>query len=194
MNRFLLIAAFVFGLLASPVSSLAAEGMACTMQYQPVCGAKQVQCVAAPCYPVYHTYGNSCTLAAEKGTFIHEGECTADETGPVKPAMEENYVPPANCTAWFDGCNSCSRGSDGQSMCTLMACMGPKAPGRCTAYEKPGPAVTLPAPDPAPSMPVVGATTSISASPSAEASTTAKAGFFHRMWNTLLDWFGTFSR
>ncbi|HEX2792610.1 MAG TPA: hypothetical protein VHO23_02750 [Candidatus Paceibacterota bacterium] len=64
-------------------------GVACTMQYAPVCGAQQVQCVAAPCYPVYHTYGNACVLGAEGGTFIHDGECTADETGPVVP-MEGN--------------------------------------------------------------------------------------------------------
>lgn len=64
-------------------------GMACTMQYAPVCGAQQVQCVAAPCYPQYHTYGNACVLSAEGGTFIHEGECTPEETGPVKPVAIE---------------------------------------------------------------------------------------------------------
>lgn len=58
----------------------------CTMEYRPVCGAKEVQCVAAPCYPVYQTYGNSCTMGNDGATFIHEGECTESETGPVKPA------------------------------------------------------------------------------------------------------------
>ena len=189
MNRFLLAAAFVFGVLLLPASVNAREPMMCTAQYDPVCGAKPVQCVTAPCYPVYHTYGNACTLAAEEGTFIHAGECTASETGPVKPA-DDTYVPPANCTAWFDGCNSCSRGTDGQSMCTLMACMGPKAPGRCTAYSTPKPPVVTPVPVPEPEASIETSTTA-----SAEATTTdpeaehESEGFFIGIWNTIKSWF-----
>ncbi|MEK7511059.1 MAG: hypothetical protein AAB582_02400 [Patescibacteria group bacterium] len=126
----------VFGLaLAVHARTPAEDGPTmCTMQYQPVCGAKQVQCVSAPCYPQYHTYGNSCMMGVDGGSFIHEGECTASETGPVtgKP-----YVPPAHCTSWFDGCNQCGRGDNGESYCTLKACVGDPAPGYCTAYDEP---------------------------------------------------------
>lgn len=63
------------------VSSVsAASDTICTMDYTPVCGAVQVQCIRAPCYPVYQTFGNSCTLSASaNATFIKKGECGADE-------------------------------------------------------------------------------------------------------------------
>jgi hypothetical protein len=126
----LLLAAMV--LLTMPILASARTPAICTMQYEPVCGEKQVQCIKAPCYPVYHTYGNSCTMSAEKGVFIHAGECTAEETGPIVP--KEPYVPPANCTAWFDGCNSCSKNPNGSVVCTLRACAEPAA-GYCTAHS-----------------------------------------------------------
>lgn len=47
----------------------------CTMDYNPVCGAKQVQCIKAPCDPVQQTYGNLCTLSADKATLLYTGEC-----------------------------------------------------------------------------------------------------------------------
>lgn len=169
-----------------PFSADASTPTMCTMQYQPVCGAQQVQCVTAPCYPQYHTYGNSCTMNAEKGTFIHEGECTASETGPVK--QTKPYTPPSNCTAWFDGCNSCSRGANGQSACTLRACMDEPQPGYCTAYEKP------PVLNPAP---IISSTTTVEASTSATTSNEGsaaqeevrKSGFVHDIWAIIMSWF-----
>ena len=38
---------------------------ACTMQYAPVCGAAQVQCITEPCYPMQVTFGNKCELDAQ---------------------------------------------------------------------------------------------------------------------------------
>jgi hypothetical protein len=57
----------------------------CTMEYAPVCAAKQVYCIRAPCYPVYQTYGNLCQMSGDNAVLIHQGECTSSETGPVKP-------------------------------------------------------------------------------------------------------------
>lgn len=128
----------VFGLLFAQ-SALAAEGSVCTMEYAPVCAAKQVQCIRAPCYPVYQTYSNSCMAVSDHATLIHAGACTEGETGPVKPT--EAYVPPADCTAWFDGCNSCSRGTNGEALCTKKACLVAE-PGYCTTYKDAGPAAT----------------------------------------------------
>lgn len=48
------------------------EPMMCTMIYQPVCGKAADGTIK--------TYGNSCTLAAEKATFVSEGECTVSPT------------------------------------------------------------------------------------------------------------------
>ena len=47
--------------------------------------------------------------------------------------IQQGYVPPANCSAWYDGCNNCSRTTaNGPAVCTLRACFW-NAPGYCTA-------------------------------------------------------------
>lgn len=188
MNKIFFVPALATVFFIIPAAAGAANPTMCTMQYQPVCGAKQVQCIKAPCYPVYHTYGNSCTMNAENGTFIHEGECTAAESGPV--TSTQPYTPPSNCTAWFDGCNSCSRTENGQSMCTERACAGTPAAGYCTAYKKPG---VLNPPS------VLSASTSVDASSSTQvgAATGTMAaegevktpGFIQRLWQSILSWF-----
>lgn len=184
--RILLIALFI----VLPATVGAESPTMCTMQYQPVCGAKQVQCVRAPCYPVYHTYGNSCVLGVEKGTYIHEGECTEAETGPVKPKVEP-YTPPAGCTAWFDGCNACSKTANGQYVCTLKACQDTPAPGYCTAYApKPTPPVTTTPPLVQPVTPgevLMNPDQTASSSPASDTSTIS--GFFASIWNMILSWF-----
>ena len=48
---------------------------ACTMQYEPVCAQKQVQCVRAPCPPVTRTFSNSCQASVEDYSVIYSGEC-----------------------------------------------------------------------------------------------------------------------
>ncbi|MDB5264605.1 MAG: hypothetical protein JWN64_176 [Parcubacteria group bacterium] len=179
MKSILIPLAFLVAIVA-PQLVRAEEQTMCTQQYQPVCGAQQVQCFAAPCYPMYHTYGNSCTLGAEKGTYIHDGECTEKESGPIKPT--EPYKPPASCIAWFDGCNSCSKRPNGQSICTMRACMNEPTPGYCTAYEKPAPVVA----------PVeVAATTTAT---STEATTTAEhtPSRIIQIWNSLISWILSF--
>lgn len=121
-----LLISFVFLL---PSFAQAEDKMFCTMQYDPVCGLA---------FDTYATYGNSCVLASEHAIYVHPGECTKDEI--ETPPSSEEYKPPANCIAWFDGCNSCSRSAGGQAMCTLRACMAPEYPnkpaqGYCTAYQ-----------------------------------------------------------
>jgi|GEM_PF-2484806 len=52
------------------------EPTMCTMQYAPVCGKDANGTIK--------TYGNSCTLGAEKATFLYEGECKVEvETIPT---------------------------------------------------------------------------------------------------------------
>ncbi len=42
----------------------------------PVCGLKQVQCVVAPCEPLFTTYPNYCALKADtQARFVHMGSC-----------------------------------------------------------------------------------------------------------------------
>lgn len=47
----------------------------CTMEYAPVCGEVEVQCVKAPCLPVQQTFGNTCMASAAKAKNITQGEC-----------------------------------------------------------------------------------------------------------------------
>lgn len=49
--------------------------IACTMQYAPVCGKTKDG--------VTKTFGNSCTLGAEKAEFLYEGECTVATKAPT---------------------------------------------------------------------------------------------------------------
>jgi Putative peptidoglycan binding domain len=51
------------------------------------------------------------------------------------------YIPPANCSSWYDGCNTCSRTSPGgKAFCTLRACISPNdntsvsAGAKCNSY------------------------------------------------------------
>jgi hypothetical protein len=47
------------------------------MEYAPVCASIQVECIKAPCPPIQQTFGNRCTMNANKqATFLHDGECT----------------------------------------------------------------------------------------------------------------------
>lgn len=101
--------------------------VACTKEYRPVCGMKQVVCIKAPCDPIYQAYGNRCAMEADGATFRYEGECKA---------ITQNPSDDLNCKSWFDGCNTCSRETPtGAAMCTLRACV-PELMTRayCTAY------------------------------------------------------------
>jgi hypothetical protein len=49
----------------------------CTMQYAPVCGLVEVQCVTTPCDPVLETFGNACSACAQGNVVSYsEGECS----------------------------------------------------------------------------------------------------------------------
>jgi hypothetical protein len=95
-----LILAVALGILAPAFASARTpvEPGFCYELYQPVCAARQVQCIRAPCYPVYETYSNSCFMEQAGATLIHEGACTAAETGPVKPSATSTS-PVATTTA-----------------------------------------------------------------------------------------------
>ncbi|NTU98665.1 hypothetical protein HGA64_01500 [Candidatus Falkowbacteria bacterium] len=55
------------------------DKVACTMEYNPVCGQKQVQCIKAPCNPVKQTYSNKCMLNAAKAEYLYAGECKKED-------------------------------------------------------------------------------------------------------------------
>lgn len=166
------------------------DGYACTMQYDPVCGAREVQCITAPCYPQYETFGNECMLRGEGATFIHKGECTPEESGPVTnlptPAP---FDPPASCTSWNDGCNVCTR-SEGGTACTLRYCEKPGA-GYCIAYGNEGGDTPVVSPTPIPVPEDISAPAPTPAPVFVGEET--RGSFFKAIsnaWNTLLVWLG----
>lgn len=100
--------------------------IACTKEYKPVCGAKPIVCITAPCNPIQQTYSNRCMMASDGATYLYEGECRADWSNPADDPR---------CSAWYDGCNSCSRQYPGApAMCTLRACIGGETKPYCTAW------------------------------------------------------------
>jgi len=48
----------------------------CTLEYAPVCGLVDVQCVTTPCNPIPQTFGNGCSACAQGNVISYEmGEC-----------------------------------------------------------------------------------------------------------------------
>lgn len=69
------------------LTSMEEEQIACTMEYAPVCGKVQIQCFTTPCEPIYQTFGNSCSLWANKlAEYAYEGECSDTNT------KKEEYI------------------------------------------------------------------------------------------------------
>jgi hypothetical protein len=62
--------------------SAATDTVACTMEYAPVCGMVQVQCITAPCNPVRTDFSNLCTANAAGATEITGGTCIMSESTP----------------------------------------------------------------------------------------------------------------
>jgi putative hemolysin len=55
------------------------EPKICTKEYIPVCAEVQVQCIKAPCPPIKQTFGNKCTMNANKlAKFLYEWECKTE--------------------------------------------------------------------------------------------------------------------
>lgn len=69
--------------------TLPAEPIACTMEYAPVCGEVQVQCVTTPCNPIKETFSNKCMMNAKKAKYLYNGECNDKNINPepvvIKP-------------------------------------------------------------------------------------------------------------
>ncbi len=96
------------------------EPVACTKEYMPVCGSKQIQCFTTPCDPIQETYGNKCMMEADGADFLYNGTCAE--------------VDLQMCSRYFDGCNTCSVEDGELGACTEMACMGEQQAPRCLNF------------------------------------------------------------
>lgn len=63
--------------------SAATDPVMCTMEYAPVCGSVQVQCIRAPCYPVRQAFSNACMARVQQATNITQGACDGTVTPPI---------------------------------------------------------------------------------------------------------------
>ncbi|GAB0174151.1 MAG: hypothetical protein HHAS10_00300 [Candidatus Altimarinota bacterium] len=84
---------------------------ACTKEYMPVCGMKQVQCFTTPCNPIRTDYGNRCMAEADGATDITYGTCQMSEGNPpVVGGDKDKYgcIPSAGYT-WDESLKSCIR-------------------------------------------------------------------------------------
>jgi len=101
---------------SAPVATLqiVVGQVACTQEYAPVCGSKQIVCITTPCNPIQQTYSNKCTATADGAAVLYDGQCRSTSANPADDPR---------CKVWSDGCNTCSRQYvGGPGMCTLMAC------------------------------------------------------------------------
>ena len=68
---------------ASSTGVAGGSGGVCTTDYYPVCGAKTVQCIRAPCDPVYQIYNNLCLLTQDGATQVDMSLCTGSNMPPA---------------------------------------------------------------------------------------------------------------
>lgn len=127
--------------LTQAFASASDEPTMCTMEYMPVCAAVQVQCIKAPCPPINQTFGNTCTMKANKNaTFLYDGECKSgilagtkwniqsfdDKSATGATISFENDTLSARVCNIFNGSYSVADNKFlvGPMMSTKMACMG----------------------------------------------------------------------
>lgn len=92
---------------ASSMVSATESISACTMQYAPVCGSVQVQCITAPCNPVRQTFGNSCVAWLSHATNVTQGACE-DQTPPGWDTDKYGCKPSTGYT-WNSRARQCLR-------------------------------------------------------------------------------------
>lgn len=51
------------------------DDIACIQLYDPVCGQVDVQCIKAPCPPIWQTFSNNCFAAVARAKNIQKGTC-----------------------------------------------------------------------------------------------------------------------
>jgi hypothetical protein len=70
-----------------------------------VCAKVQIQCIKAPCNPVLQTFGNLCTMKANKlATFLYTGVCKDASTSGITGTLP---LSSANCTGDTYGYGNC---------------------------------------------------------------------------------------
>ncbi len=77
------------------------------------------------------TFADAGYTCIREGDDICDGEYESSDNS--SDCREKTVFNASLCQSYFDGCNSCSRGSDGNTACTKMACFV-QNPAYCTSY------------------------------------------------------------
>lgn len=106
------------------------DEMGCADEWNPVCGRPPMpECDnlygCAQVMPEKVTYSNKCHMETSGAEFLYEGVCESDGEDHALCNYEGELYNPGESFHANDGCNSCSCGSDGHVMCTMMACPEP---------------------------------------------------------------------
>ncbi len=89
----------------------------CTMDYVPVCGAVQVQCIMAPCNPVRQTFSNMCMAKSANATSISNGACEDIAIPPIVGGDSDIHGCKASAGyTWSSAQNKCIRPWETQKM------------------------------------------------------------------------------
>lgn len=119
MQKIFSLVLFLLGIYISwlAVAHASNDPVACTMEYAPVCGSVQVQCIRAPCDPVRQTFGNACVARAAGATNITPGEC---ETVVGGDRDEHGCIPSAGYS-WDADLGKCARPWETRSFVLTVA-------------------------------------------------------------------------
>lgn len=79
----------------------------CTMEYAPVCGSVEVQCITTPCNSVRETFSNTCMANAKKATNITQGAC--DSTPAIGGNTDAHGCLTSAGYSWNTAKNACTR-------------------------------------------------------------------------------------
>lgn len=89
----------------------------CTMDYVPVCGSVQVQCITAPCNPVKQTFSNMCMAKSANATSISNGACEDVTVPPIVGGDSDIHGCKVSAGyTWSSAQNKCIRPWETQKM------------------------------------------------------------------------------
>lgn len=107
---------------------------ACTMEYEPVCGEVEIQCITTPCDPLQTTFSNTCEAESANAQILYEGACQDPEPNPqgacvsfdgnwLEDSQECEGMAQSQCQELggnYNECASACRNSPKAQLCTTQ--------------------------------------------------------------------------
>jgi N-acetylmuramoyl-L-alanine amidase len=118
------------------------EFIACTQEYNPVCGQHEINCITTPCIqPEPKTFGNKCSLRSTGAKYLYSGECKKEkeEDYEDRPCTKE-YNPVCAYTKVKDGNTYSAQKNTYSNKCLMYNAEAEfKHFGKCDGEEKSSP-------------------------------------------------------